>query len=84
MWEEHPEYQKAQARMVGLLVALLFIGSAIYCVSIRDWDLLMLVLYAGVGLFVALALLPLAAWLIIKVLRRLRGSPSKPNSDHEA
>ena len=84
MWEEHPAYQKAQARMIGLLVAMLFVCSAIYCVSKRDWDLLRLVLYAGAGLFAALALLPVAAWLIIKVLRRLRGSASKSNSDHEA
>jgi len=47
MWEEHPAYQKAQAKVIGLLVVLLFIASVIYCVSNRDWDLLRFVLYAG-------------------------------------
>jgi hypothetical protein len=84
MWEEHPAYQKVQAKMIGLLVAVLFVGSALYCISRRDWDLLWMVLYAGVGLVIALLFLPLSAWLIIKVLRRIRGSPPKPRLDHEA
>jgi len=84
MWEEHPAYQKAQAKMIGLLVAVLFLGSAIYCILGRDWDLLRLVICAGIGLVTALPFLPLSAWLIIKVLKRVRGSPPKPRSDHEA
>ena len=83
MWEEHPAYQKAQATMIGLLVTVVFVGSAICCVPRPDWDQLRLVL-CGEGFAVALAFLPLAAWLIIKLLRRLRGGSSKPRSDHEA
>ena len=75
MW---PAYQKARAKMIGLFVAVLLVGSAIYCISSRDWGLLWLVLYAGVGLVTALLILPLSAWLIIKVLRRVRGGPPKP------
>ncbi len=82
MWEEHPEYQKAQAKMVGLLVLAVFIGAIIYCVSNRDWDLLRLVLYAGAGLAVALSILPLAAWLVVKVVTRRRQKPRKPQSNH--
>ena len=84
MWEEHPAYQKAQAKMIGLLVLVLFIGSIIYCLSNRDWDLLRLVLYAGAGLVVALAILPLAAWVVVKVVARRRISAAKPQPNHEA
>src|SRR6476469_2256910 len=76
MWEEHPAYQKAQAKIIGLLVLVLFIGSVVYCVSKRDWDLLRLVLYAGAGLVVALAVFPLFAWIIVRALGRHR--PSRP------
>jgi hypothetical protein len=78
MWEEDPAYQKAQARMVGLLVLLLFIGSASYCALNRDWEGMRLVLYAGFGLAVALALFSLAAWLVVKAVARFRAGPSKP------
>ena len=49
MWEEYPAYQKAQATMIGLLVTVVFVGSAIRCVPRPDWDQLRLVL-CGEGL----------------------------------
>jgi len=82
MWEEHPAYQKAQAKIIGLLVLVLFIGSIIYCVSNRQWDGLRLVLYAGAGLVVALTILPLAAWVVVKaVIRRRPSSPKQTNRE---
>ncbi len=84
MWEEHPAYQKAQAKMIGLLVAALFVGSAIYSATRHDWDLLRLIIYAGIGLVAALAIFPLTAWIIIKAHRRLRGDRSKSPPHHEA
>ena len=77
MWEEHPAYQKAQAMAVGLLVFGLFVGGVVYCTSTRDWDSLRLVLFALAGLAVALAVFPLAAWLIVKAVARRRGSRPK-------
>jgi len=64
--------------VIGLPVTVLFAGSAIDRVSRRDWDLLRVVLCVGVCLAVALASLPLAAWVILKLLGRLRGRPPKP------
>ena len=77
MWEEHPAYQKLQAAMVGLLVLVLFIGGVLYCTSTGDWDSLRLVIYAAAGLVVALAIFPLAAWVIVKAVARRRASPPK-------
>jgi len=81
MWEEHPAYQKLQATMVGLLVFVLFIGAVVYCTSIRDWDSLRLVLYGAAGLVIALAIFPLAAWVIVKAVARRRVSPPKLRQD---
>lgn len=84
MWEEHPEYQKSQAKAIGLLIAVVFIGSVIYSASNRDWDLLRLVLYAGIGLAVAFAIFPLAAWMIVKVVARRQIRSTKPQPSDEA
>ena len=81
MWEEHPAYQKTQAVAVGLLVLVLFVGAVVRCTSTRDWDSLRLVLYAGAGLAVALAIFPLAAWLIVKAVAHRRGSRPKLRKD---
>jgi hypothetical protein len=84
MWEEHATYQKAQARMIGLMVVVLFVGSVIYCVCQRDWSLLRLVLYTGGSLVVALAFLSLVRFVVVKGMARLQGRPAKPRPDHDA
>jgi hypothetical protein len=86
MWEAHPAYQKAQAKMIGLLVLASFIGSVICCLSNRDWELLRSVLYAAVGLIVALAVLPLLAWGIVRAATRRPPSrrPSGSQKHHGA
>ena len=83
MWEEHPEYQKAQARMIGLLVLLVFVGSAIYGISKHDWDILWLVLCAGIGLILAVAVLSLGVRLLVKALSRISCKQSKRPSTHD-
>jgi hypothetical protein len=85
MWEEHPAYQKAQAKMIGLLVLALFTALVIYCVSNRDWELLRSVLYAATSLAVALAVLPLVAWGIVWAVTRCPPCrPSGSQKNHEA
>ncbi len=84
MWEEHPEYQKAQARMIGLLVLAVFIGSALYGVAKHNWEILRLVLYAGVGLILAVAVLSLGGRLVVKALSRIFGKQTKPPPTHDA
>jgi uncharacterized membrane protein (DUF2068 family) len=79
MWEENPAYQKAQAVMIGLIVTLLFVSGAIHCISIRDWELLRLVLWAGLCFVAAIVILPLAVWAIIKACRCLRGNAAGQN-----
>jgi hypothetical protein len=84
MWEEHPEYQKSQAKAIGLLVVVMFLGAVIYSASNRHWDLLRLVLNAGIGLAVALAIFPLAAWIVVKVVARRQSGTTKPEPCDEA
>lgn len=72
MWEEHPEYQKAQAKLVGVLLVLLFIYGIYFCISERDWDSLrQVLLYAG-ALVLAAGLLSGSAWLLVRILTRVR------------
>jgi hypothetical protein len=84
MWEEHPEYQKAQTKAVGLLVAVGFLGAIIYSASHRDWDLLRIVLCGGIGLAVAIAIFPLVAWMVVKVGARRQIRSTRPRPSDEA
>lgn len=81
MWEEHPEYQKAQAKMIGIGAVLLFIFGVVYAVSERDWDLLRTVCLFAAALIFSLALLSGTAWLVVRVLTRQRNThlPSNEN-----
>ncbi len=70
MWEEHPEYQKSQMRLIGIGVALLVAIYIIYAVSDRDWSLLrQILLFVGAFVFV-LGLFSGSAWLLVKILSR--------------
>ena len=78
MWEEHPEYQKAQAKMLGVGLVLLLIAGIIYCISGRDWDSLrQILLFAGALVF-CLALLSGTAWLVVRIFTRSRRSRRLP------
>ena len=58
MWEEHPEHQKWQARMIGLLSLFCFVVYTLHFISGHDWDSLetsLLVvggIIIGMGMFV--------------------------------
>ncbi len=84
MWEEEPEYQRAQARIIGLLVVGLLVGIAAYSLFQHDWALLQVVLMAAVGLGVALFLVPVVLRLVLKVLGRLWAAWSKRRSNDDA
>jgi hypothetical protein len=79
MWEEHPEYQKSQARMIGIGLLLLLIAGVAYCISERDWDLLRLVLLLAGALLFSLALLSGTAWLVVRIITRRRRKHSSVN-----
>lgn len=72
MWEEQPEYQKAQAKLIGVALVLLFIYGVVYCVSERDWDPLRQVLLFAGALVIAFGLLSGTAWLLVKIFTRGR------------
>ena len=74
MWEEHPEYQKAQAKAIGVLVILLFVGVFIDRFAEGGWDQARGVLVFFSCFIAAFALLPLTAWVLINVLKRLRAA----------
>ena len=70
MWEEQPEYQKAQAKLIGVALVLLFIYGVVYCISERDWDLLKQILLFAGALVIAFGLLSGTAWLLVKIFAR--------------
>jgi len=74
MWEEHPEYQKAQMRLIGLgLLALTIIG-ILYAAREQDWDLLRQVFLMAGGLIIALCLISGFVWTLIKIFTRKPGN----------
>ena len=70
MWEEHPEYQKAQMRLIGLGLAALTIVGIIYSAHEHDWDLLRQILLMARGVLMALALVLGFVWTLVKVFTR--------------
>lgn len=84
MWEEHPEYQKAQAKVIGIGVVLLFVAGIAYCISRRDWDSLRVVLILAGAIIVSLALLSGTTWLTVRILTRRRRSDTQLNHNHDA
>ncbi len=84
MWEEHPEYQKLQAKVIGIGLVLLLVAGIAYCISERDWDSLrQVLLFAGIIVF-CLALLAGTAWLVVRIITRRRRTDSSLNHNHDA
>ena len=84
MWEEHPEYQKLQAKMIGLGLVLLLVAGVAYCISERDWDSLrQVLLFAGAIVF-CLALLSGTAWLLVRIFTRRHRSSASLHDNHDA
>lgn len=78
MWEEHPEYQKQQAKMIGVLILLVFALYVGYCIEEQDWALLKSVLEFAGAFIAVLAVFPICAWLLVKLLKRNRTNDSTP------
>jgi hypothetical protein len=84
MWEEHPEYQKAQAKLIGIGLAVLLVAGIAYCISEHDWDSLrQVLLFAGAIVF-SLALLSGTAWLVVRIFTRRHRSSSSLHDNHDA
>ena len=72
MWEEHPEYQKAQARLIGVGLLGLLIYAVVCCALERDWVLLREILLVAGGFVLGVALLSGTAWLVVRIFTRKR------------
>ena len=85
MWEEHPEYQKSQMRLIGIGAALLVVIYIIFAVSNHDWDLLRQILLF-VGAFVlAIGLFTGGAWLLVRLLtKKCHADDTKMDKRHDA
>jgi hypothetical protein len=83
MWEEHPDYQKQQARIIGLVVIAMVLLYAWSAIATEDWALLKQVILFTVGLAIAIGLLTGAAWLLVTVFtRRPRSAPGREGDGH--
>lgn len=81
MWEEHPEYQKHQAKMLGVLILLVWVLYVGHSIEEHDWDLLKSII-AFTGAFAAVvAAFPIGAWLIVKLIKKMGSSPDQKDDD---
>ena len=84
MWEEYLEYQKAQAKMIGVALVLLLIAGIVYCISEREWQLLRQVLLFAGAFVSCVALLSGTAWMIVRIITRRSRSDSRLNHNQDA
>jgi uncharacterized membrane protein len=84
MWEEHPEYQKAQARLIGVLLLLLLIVSVVSLAVAHDWDSLKQVLLFAGAFIIALGLVFCVVWMLMKIFTRKNADDAKIEDSHDA
>ena len=72
MWEEDPEHQKAQAKTVGVLVSLIFMAAFANRLVWEGWLGAMWVGVYFLTFLLALGILPLTAWIVIRAVKRVR------------
>lgn len=73
MWEEHPDYQKAQMRFIGIMVAV-GIGVCLgWAVFQRDWELFRGISLVVGGVVLALLILVGLVRLVVRILSRRHG-----------
>jgi uncharacterized membrane protein len=83
MWEEHPEYQKAQTRLIGFLLLLLLIVTVISLAVAHDWDSLKQVLLFAGAFIIALGLVFGFVWLLVKIFTRKHADDTKIEDSHD-
>jgi hypothetical protein len=84
MWEEHPEYQKQQARLIGLLLAGIAVFYAGYAIVEHDWVLLKQVLLFTGAFIIALGLVFGFVWTLMKIFIHKRTGGTKIKDSHDA
>ena len=71
MWEEHPDYQKLQAGVIGLLLVGILVFFIVGSIVERDWEMLKQTLLFAGAFLAAIGLLSGTAWLAVKLLTRV-------------
>jgi hypothetical protein len=71
MWEEHPEYQRAQAKTLGVLLVILSVTLFVQRFAEGGWQRATGILVFFLCFVTAFALLPFVAWLLISGARGL-------------
>jgi hypothetical protein len=83
MWEEHPEFQKQQARLIAVLLLFVVIFYVVAAIATRDWDLLeQVLLYTG-AFVIAFGLLFSFVWVLMKIFTRKRRGETKIEDSHK-
>ena len=70
IWEDHPEYQKQQARWIGGLLLLLLVVCVVSFIASRDWDSLKQVLLLTGAFILVLGLFSGSAWLVVRIFTK--------------
>ncbi len=83
MWEENPEFQKQQGRLIAVLLLFLVVVYVVGAIVTRDWDLLEQVLLFTGAFVIALGLLFGFVWVLMKIFTRKRREDSKIEDSHK-
>jgi hypothetical protein len=70
MWEEHPEYQKNQAKLVGIVLLLILMLYTAFFIIERDWGYLIKFWLVVGGIVVGMGLTVGLVWLLVKIFTR--------------
>jgi hypothetical protein len=84
MWEEHPEFQKQQARVAGWIVVSVIVLYLVYAAVHQEWDLFRGVCLVVGGVTLALSLVVGIVWLLVRILKRRHLKATKCEDDQEA
>jgi hypothetical protein len=84
MWEEHPEYQKSQMRLIGWIVASVIVLYLAWAAVHRDWEMFRGICLVVGGVILVLSLVVGCVWLLIKILTRRHTKATKSENDLDA
>jgi bacteriorhodopsin len=84
MWEEHPEYQKQQARFIGWIVVGVIVLYLVWAAVHHDWDMFRGVCLVVGGVILVLSLFVSFVWLFVRILTRRHENSTKSEDDHAA
>ena len=81
MWEEHPWYQKQQAKTLGVVLLAVLLGYSIYFVINGYWNYLENLWAVMAALTVIMSLFVGSTWMLLKIFGPKRNDDSKIEDD---